>query len=331
MTVLVTGGAGFIGSHTVRSLLEAGREVVVIDDLSTGDAGSLPSQVELIHGDFADPVVLDAAFARAEIDACIHFAAKKDAAESVHLPALYYAENTAKSIELLRFLQSRGVEKFVFSSTAAVYGNPITLPIDEEHPTLPVNPYGWSKLFFERVLTDVGEASSMCSVSLRYFNAAGADIGTELGNTASDRKDLISVLMEMAAQGRPFTINGIDWDTVDGTPVRDLVHVNDLADAHVLALDYLDRGEESTIVNLGSEQGFSVRQVVEETMRRTGLDLTVVEGPRRPGDVVASVASATLAHELLGWRPRYSDLSTIVRTAWEWEKVRQESDAAGAR
>lgn len=322
MTVLVTGGAGFIGSHTVKALVRAGRSVVVIDDLSAGHASSVPSDVPLIVRDFSDPRALDEAMDAAQIEACIHFAAKKDAAESVHEPLLYYMENTTKSVSLLNQLRARGIDRFVFSSTAAVYGDPITLPIDEAHPTFPTNPYGWSKLFFERVLSDVGSVSPFRSVSLRYFNAAGADVDGELGNAARDRQDLVSVLMESAVLGRVFTINGSDYETSDGTPVRDLVHVTDLADAHVLALDYLDRGGATAIVNLGSEHGFTVREIADEMVRLTGVDLSVVAGPRRPGDIVTSVASSVRAHKLLGWSPSHSDLETIVNTSWAWEQAR---------
>lgn len=319
MSILVTGGAGYIGSHTVKALVRSKRRVVVIDDLSTGDEALLPDEVVLVKGDFADPTTLSAAFAAGSIDSCIHFAAKKDAADSVFEPALYYAENVGKSIDLLRSLQARGVHRFVFSSSAAVYGDPLRIPLDEGHPTVPMNPYGRSKLFFERVLTDVSSATNLRSVSLRYFNAGGADVEGGLGNLAPSRKDLISVLMESAAAGRPFYIHGTDYDTSDGTPVRDLVHVADLAEAHVLALDYLERGGESVVVNLGTEHGFTVREVVEMTRRVTGVELDVRDAGRRPGDIGVSVASAARARSLFGWTPRYSDLETIVSTAWAWE------------
>lgn len=324
MAVLVTGGAGFIGSNAVAALRRSGHEVVVVDDLSNSDGTALPADVRLFEGDFADPDLLGSIVEHGRIGSCIHFAARKDAAESVGDPLRYYRENLAKSVRLLSFLAEHGIERFVFSSTAAVYGEPVAIPIDEAHPTRPANPYGASKLLFEQVLADVASRTPLRFVSLRYFNAAGAGEGGILGNAASDRHDLVSVLMQAAMSGEPVTINGTDYPTEDGTAVRDLIHVSDLADAHVRALDHLARGETSATLNLGSERGFSVRQVIEAARRITGAGLPTVEGPRRPGDVAVSVASARRARDLLGWQPSQSDLDTIVRTAWEWECRRNE-------
>lgn len=320
MTVIVTGGAGYIGSHAVKDLLRAGRSVVVLDDLSTGDPRMVPSSVTLYQGDFSDSELLTRIFDENEIDAVVHFAAFKDAAESVWEPLKYYDNNVARSIRLLEFLADRGVEKFVFSSTAAVYGDVEGYPIDEGFETAPVNPYGWSKLMFEQILADVGVQNGLRSVSLRYFNAAGADPEGELGNTAAVRKDVVSVLVSAAVSGSEFTINGADYDTADGTPVRDLVHVSDLASAHTLALDYLDRGGETFVANLGSGQGFTIRELAAVTARVTGCSFPVVVGPRREGDIAVSVASSRLAFEKLGWVPVHSDVDSIIGSSWAWER-----------
>lgn len=316
---LVTGGAGYIGSHTVQDLHDAGREVVVVDDLSTGSADALCGGVSLYVGDFADPAVIDRVFAEHEIDSVIHFAALKDAAASVSDPLGYYRVNVAKSIELLKTVVERGVERFVFSSTAAVYGNVDGFPIDESFPTLPENPYGSSKLMFEDILADVGAAYPLCSVSLRYFNAAGADGEFRRGNAAAVRKDLVSVLMRAATTGGAFTVNGTDWPTPDGSPVRDLVHVTDLARAHTRALEYLERGGDTLVANLGSESGFSVLEVARRVRELTGRSFEIVEGPRRQGDIAASVASSKRAACELGWTARHSSLDEVVSTSWAWE------------
>lgn len=321
MTVLVTGGAGYIGSHAVKDLLRAGRSVVVLDDLSAGNARMVPSAVTLYRGDFSDVELLDRIFAENDIDAVVHFAAFKDAAESVSEPLKYYDNNVARSIRLLEFLADRGVEKFVFSSTAAVYGDVDGYPIDEGFATEPVNPYGWSKLMFEQILADTEAQSGLRSVSLRYFNAAGADPDGELGNTASVRKDVVSALISAAVSGSTFTINGADYDTADGTPVRDLVHVSDLASAHTLALDYLDRGGETFVANLGSGRGFTIRELAAVTAEVTGSSFPVVVGPRREGDIAVSVASSELVFEKLGWVPVHSDVESIIGSSWAWERA----------
>lgn len=321
MTVLVTGGAGYIGSHAVKDLVRAGRSVVVLDDLSSGDPRMVPSSIALYRGDFSDLEVLARIFDENDIDAVVHFAAFKDAAESVSEPLKYYDNNVARSIRLLEFLTGRGVEKLVFSSTAAVYGDVDGYPIDEGFATAPVNPYGWSKLMFEQILADVGARNGLRSVSLRYFNAAGADPDGALGNTAEVRKDVVSALISSAVSESAFTINGADYDTEDGTPVRDLVHVSDLASAHTLALDYLDRDGETFIGNLGSGRGFTIRELAEVTARVTGSSFPVLVGPRREGDIAVSVASSQLVLDKLGWVPVHSGVESIIGSAWAWERA----------
>lgn len=321
-TTLVTGGAGYIGSHTVQDLIDAGRRVVVVDDFSAGRRALVPVGVPIYEGDFADVRLLNRVFAEHAIDSVVHFAALKDAAASVSDPVGYYVENVEKSIRLLHDLVLRGVSRIVFSSTAAVYGTVEGLPINEEFPTSPENPYGWSKLMFEQVLADAASAGLMSSVSLRYFNAAGADPQSRRGNAAAVRKDVVSILMECAASGGSFTVNGVDWSTQDGSPVRDLIHVCDLASAHTRALEYLEGGGATLVANLGSECGFSVLQLAERVRELTGSDFPIVKGDRRPGDIEASVASSRRAEEHLGWRPTHSSLDEIIESAWRWDQLR---------
>lgn len=317
--ILVTGGAGYIGSHTVKELLKSGRQnIVVVDDLSTGDVSKVAKGATFVEGDFADSKILTPIL-KSGVETVIHFAASKVAPESVKNPEKYYENNVAKSIKLLKLCVKHDVKNFIFSSSAAVYGDVQDSPITEDFPTLPTNPYGWSKLMFEQILLDSSVAHPMKHVSLRYFNAGGADPEGELGNDHAKGEDVISILMRAAKENGSFTIMGTDYDTKDGSCVRDLVHVSDLAAAHVNALQYLERGGDSTTVNLGSERGFSVREIVELTKKVTSSDFTIVEGARREGDIVVSIASSTLAKDKLGWAKQNSNMQTIIETAWKWE------------
>lgn len=318
--ILITGGAGYIGSHTIKELQKAGYDnLTVVDDLSAGYAERVPENVKFIKGDFADKKILEKIF-KEEYGAVIHFAASKIAPESVTDPGKYYENNVAKSIEFLNKCVDRGVKDFIFSSSAAVYGDVSDFPITEEFVTQPTNPYGWSKLMFEQVLADFAAAGKINYVALRYFNVGGADPETELGNNHQKGEDVISVLMRAAKSGKTFTIFGNNYDTKDGSGVRDMIHVSDLAAAHLKALEYLDKDGGSTAVNLGSEAGFTVFEMAEIAKKVTGSSFEIVWGPRRDGDIAISVASSGKARTLLGWERKYSDIETIIRTAWEWER-----------
>jgi UDP-glucose 4-epimerase len=318
--ILVTGGAGYIGSHTVKELINSGhKDIIVIDDLSAGNKSRVPLAVSFIHGDFADAVLLQPVFEDG-IDTVIHFAASKIAPESVIDPEKYYQNNVAKSIQLLEMCVKNGVKNFIFSSSAAVYGDVQCGPITEEFPTVPTNPYGWSKLMFEQVLLDSSVAYPLKHVTLRYFNAGGADPEGELGNNHKKGEDVISILMRSAKNQKSFTILGTDYDTKDGSCVRDMIHVSDLASAHVKAIKYLEKGGRSVTVNLGSEEGFTVREIASLTKKVTNSGFEIKDGERRTGDIVVSIASSEKARELLGWQKKYSDLETLIQTAWEWEK-----------
>ncbi len=320
MKVLITGGAGYIGSHSVREFLRAGySNITVVDDLSNGLRENVPKEVNFVEGDFGKKSVLKKVFKK-KYDAIVHFAASKLAPESIEKPEKYYDNNVAKSITLLNYAIKTKVKYFIFSSSAAVYGDVKEHPITERSETKPTNPYGWSKLMFEQVLTDSLAVNDFSYVSLRYFNAGGADYGGEIGNNHEKGEDVISVLMRAAKNKSDFTIFGSDYETKDGTCIRDIIHVSDLAKAHVLALEYLEKGGASEIFNLGSENGFSVREITEETKRITGSNFKILSGQRRPGDIVTSIASSQKAKNTLDWRAEHSDLSTIIKTAWDWEK-----------
>lgn len=320
--ILVTGGAGYIGSHTVKELLGCGySQVLVLDNLSTGNEGAVLAPARLIKGDLSDKDFLEKTFSENEIDAVIHFAASKDAAESVREPKKYYENNLINSLNLLNAMVEKGVKKIIFSSTAAVYGDTEKVPVDESVPTNPVNPYGWTKLMFEGAMADYERAYGLKYASLRYFNVAGADVDGRLGNDYKGRKeDLVSALMEVAVGKRDkFIINGTDYETKDGSCVRDLIHVNDLASAHILALEYLERGGKSEIFNLGSESGFTVKETADMTKKATGTNFIVEDGHRREGDIVVSIASSKKAKKILGWQQKHNSLESIIKTAWEWE------------
>ena len=322
-SILVTGGAGYIGSHIVRRLRDDGRSVVVLDDLSEGHRAAV-GDAPLVVGDFADPELFDRTVATHAVDRVIHMAAWCQVGESVEQPARYYDNNVRKSLDLLDGVRRNGIRGFVFSSTAAVYGEPDSVPIDEDHPKRPTNPYGETKRVVERALAAYADAYDMPYVALRYFNAAGAHPSGELGEDHDPEPHLIPIVLRAARDGgAPVKMFGADWPTPDGTCVRDYVHVVDLADAHVRALDAIDRGEvRADAFNLGNGAGFSVREVVDVVRRVTGRPVEAVAAPRRPGDPATLVASAARARERLGWTPRYPDLETIVETAWRWHRTR---------
>jgi UDP-glucose 4-epimerase len=319
MKVLVTGGAGYIGSHVVRQLGEAGHEVVVYDNLSTGHRWALLAGT-LVEGDLADGERLDALFSEHRFDAVLHFAAFIVVPESVAEPLKYYGNNTRNTLGLLKRVQRFGVPHFVFSSTAAVYGMPEQTVIDETTPLAPINPYGASKMMSERMLMDLGAAGGPSYVALRYFNVAGADPETRIGQATPDATHLIKVACQAAlGQRERLQIFGTDYETPDGTCIRDYIHVDDLARAHLDALDYLAAGGESQVLNCGYGRGYSVREVAEAVRRVSGVEFRVDEAPRRAGDPPALVADNARIKDVLGWQPKFDDLETIVADAWRWE------------
>jgi UDP-glucose 4-epimerase len=316
MKVLVTGGAGYIGSHMVKLLAASGAQVWVIDDLSTGHADAVRG-AQLVRGDIADIPNTANLLKKYGIEAVVHFAGASQVAESVANPAKYQARNVDASLALLQAMRHAGVTRIVFSSTAAVYGDPQRVPIDETHPTQPVNPYGASKLAVERKLTECSAAYGLRAVSLRYFNAAGADGG--LGERHDPETHLIPRLLKAARQKTAISIYGTDYPTRDGTCVRDYVHVADLCTAHLLALERLEQGHEC--FNLGNGEGFTVMEVVEAARRATGRRIEIQLSARRAGDPPALVADATKARRVLGWQPQRSALERIVADAWQFEQL----------
>ena len=325
MKVLVTGGAGYIGSHMAKALLRRGAEVVVFDNLSSGRTETVVG-CPLVTGDINDVNALKAVFARYPFDAVMHFASLIQVGESVQQPWRYYRTNIGGTLNLLEAMRAADVGRFIFSSSAAVFGEPSYTPIDEAHPKVPVNPYGFSKLAVERVLEDYAAACDLRSVSLRYFNAAGADPEGDLGENHDPETHLVPLVLQAASGRRPtITIFGSDYPTPDGTCIRDYIHVDDLCQAHLLALDYLTENGRSAAYNLGNNQGFSVRQIIDTAERVTGKRIQVTIGSRRSGDPAVLVADSRRAIAELGWRPQFQALDTIIRHAWEWElKLQQQ-------
>ncbi len=318
--ILVTGGAGYIGSHVVRQLGERGEQVVVLDNLSTGFSDAV-THGELIVGDTADQSLVSEILRARGIRAVMHFAAHTIVPESVANPLKYYGNNTAATRNLLACCQSAGVTQFIFSSTAAVYGVPQDGIAREESPLSPINPYGTSKLMSEWMLRDLSAASPLRHVILRYFNVAGCDPGGRIGQSTRNATLLVKVACEAAVGRRPHVaIYGTDYDTPDGTGVRDYIHVEDLADAHLRALDYLRDGGESAVLNCGYGHGYSVREVLDTVARINGAPLKILEEPRRPGDPPTLIAEAQRIRDILGWTPKHDNLETIVRTALAWER-----------
>ncbi|MBL8659118.1 MAG: UDP-glucose 4-epimerase GalE [Rhodospirillales bacterium] len=319
--VLVTGGAGYIGSHVVLALRQAGWPVVVVDDLSTGKRRLVPDDVRFIEGDIADRALIDAALVRYQPVAVMHFAGSIVVPESVSDPLRYYANNTAASLSLIAACVAAGVDRFIFSSTAAVYGEPARSPVSETDPTVPINPYGSSKLCTEWVLRDTAAATPLEYVALRYFNVAGADPEGRSGQSMEKATHLIKVACQAALGLRKgMEVFGDDYPTADGTCVRDYIHVSDLAEAHVRALDYLVAGGKSIVLNCGYGHGFSVREVLETVRAVAEGRLEWRIGPRRAGDPPALVSANTRIRETLGWQPRFDDLRFIVETAMDWEQ-----------
>lgn len=321
MRVLVTGGAGYIGSHTAKALASAGHDPVVFDNLSMGHRWAA-NWGTFVEGDLVDGELLRKTFREHQIEAVIHFAAFAYVGESVQDPRKYFQNNVVRTLSLLDAMVDSGVDRIIFSSTCATYGIPDRVPIDETHPQAPINPYGDSKLFVERALHWYRVAYGLNWMALRYFNAAGADPDGEIGELHDPETHLIPLVI-YAALGRtdPVQIFGTDYPTDDGTAVRDYIHVADLADAHVRGLEYLAGGGESQALNLGTGSGYSVREVVDSVQRVSGKMVPAVEGTRRAGDPPRLVADASKAAEVLGWRPAYTELDDIVRTAWHWHTV----------
>jgi UDP-glucose 4-epimerase len=322
MTVLVTGGAGYIGSQMVRELADAGESVVVLDNLSTGHRWAVADGVPLVIGETGDQPLVTKLIREHKIEAIIHFAASIVVPDSVRDPLSYYRNNTANSRSLIECAIKNGVDKFIFSSTAAVYGNPSSSPIAEEAPTLPISPYGWSKLMTEIMLRDASAAHGLTHVILRYFNVAGADPDCHTGQSSPNATHLIKVAAETALGLRPkLQVFGTDYPTPDGTCIRDYIHVADLARAHSDALRHIRSGGTSLTLNCGYGHGFSVLDVIETVKRVSGVDFDVEYAPRRPGDPAQLVASSEKARATLGWKPRFDGLSTIVSHALAWEKA----------
>jgi UDP-glucose-4-epimerase GalE len=319
MTILVTGGAGYIGSHAARALRRAGYDVVIYDNLSTGHR-FLAQGFALVEGDISDRGRLDAVLP--EVDSVMHFAAHAYVGESVQNPRKYFRNNIEAGLVLLNAVLDHGIRRFVFSSSCAVYGVPPVIPITEDTPLQPVNPYGATKLFFENALRAYGTAYGLRYASLRYFNAAGADESGEIGELHQPEPHLIPLLLAAAEGGEPLHIYGADYPTPDGTCIRDYIHVNDLADAHVLALSRLEHGGDSFAVNLGTGRGHSVRDVMTAVEQVTGNKARAIIAPRRAGDPPALVADPSRARELMGWKSRYG-LAEIVSTAWKWARHSQ--------
>jgi UDP-glucose 4-epimerase len=320
--ILVIGGCGYIGSHMVKCLLNAGHHVTVLDDLSAGFKDSLLGGT-LIVGDCGDRTLLDKLFTTTQFDGVLHFASFIQVGESVINPAKYYQNNVAKTLTLLEAMKDHGLKNLIFSSTAAVFGEPVYIPIDEKHPCQPINPYGMSKRMVELMLADFDNAYGLRSVALRYFNAAGADPEARIGERHEPETHLIPLALQAVLGKRPpLKVFGRDYDTPDGTCIRDYIHIDDLSDAHLLALEYLWQGGQSAAFNLGNGAGFSVQQVLDSVSQITGVVVPIENAPRRAGDPARLVADSALAKKILGWQPRYAELEIIVQHAWQWEQRR---------
>ena len=321
MSILVCGGAGYIGSHTVHQLVEKGEDVVIVDNLQTGHMGAVNPKAKFYKGDIREAEVLDRIFTENKIDAVVHFAANSLVGESMTNPLKYFNNNVYGMQVLLEAMVRHGIDKIVFSSTAATYGEPERIPIMEDDRTEPTNPYGQSKLIMEKMMKWVSLANGIRYVSLRYFNAAGAIEDGSIGEDHSPETHLIPLILQVPLGKRDhITVFGEDYPTPDGTCLRDYIHVLDLADAHVLAIDYLRRGGESNIFNLGNGQGFSVKEMIEAAKEATGLDIKVEIGERRAGDPAQLIASSEKARQVLGWQPKFTDVKAVIGTAWKWHR-----------
>ena len=334
INILVTGGAGYIGSHTSRQLIEAGYSVTVVDNLYSGHRWAIPDEATFIEGDVGDHPLMESVLKERKINAVVHFAGHIVVPESVSDPLKYYSNNALNSGRLIAACQEAGVEHFVFSSTAATYGAPQVISIDEQVRTEPINPYGRTKLITEWMLEDIAHAANRSPfryIALRYFNVAGASLDTTLGQTTPEATHLIKVACEAATgQRESITIFGTDYETDDGTCIRDYIHVEDLAGAHLNALTWLLKGGDSQVLNCGYGHGYSVREVIETVKAVSGVDFEVVEGSRRAGDPPELIADSSRIRERLGWTPNLDNLEIICRTAWKWEQKLSSQHAAGS-
>jgi len=319
MAILLTGGAGYIGSVVAEDLRANGGEVVVLDNLSRGHQAAISPGIKFYDGDIGDQELVGRICTENRIEAAMHFSAFAFVGESVEKPNIYYQNNTVQTMHFLDELLRNGVNKFVFSSTCATYGEPQYVPIDEKHPQHPANPYGWSKLFCEQIMKDYDAAYGLKFVALRYFNASGAT--DTHGEHHEPENHLIPLILEAAAGRRPhISVFGDDYDTPDGTAIRDYIHVLDLSQAHLLAVKHLQAGGESEFINLGNGTGFSVLEVIEASRKVTGKPIEAVVAPRRAGDPSRLIADSRKARELLGWNPQFADLETIIESAWNWHQ-----------
>ena len=319
MAVLVTGGAGYIGSHTVKRLIKSGYEVVVLDNLSRGHIEAIPENLHLEKTDLLDEAGLRKSIKKYSIDSVIHFAALAYVGESVENPGLYYQNNVVGSFNLIKVIDELGIKKFVFSSTCSIYGNPENVPISEKESAKPINPYANTKFMIENILSDFNISHGLKYVALRYFNAAGDSDDASIGESHNPEPHLIPLVLN-SALGKldSIKIYGDDYETPDGTCIRDYIHVNDLADAHIKALQYIDKGD-STVINLGTGNGYSVKEIIDAARKITGKDIKSETVGRRAGDPAILVADNKKAKELLGWKPEYN-LERILETAWNWHK-----------
>ena len=320
MAILVTGGAGYIGSVAVEDLYKKGEEVVVLDNLVYGHRDAVAEEIHFYEGEIGDKALVEKIVREYDVEACMHFSAFAYVGESVEQPQKYYENNFVQTIDLLEVLIKTGAKKFIFSSTCATYGEPQYVPIDEKHPQNPVNPYGWSKFMVERVLEDYDKAYDLKFVALRYFNACGAS--ERCGEHHDPETHLIPLIL-FAAQGKrdAISIFGDDYPTPDGTAVRDYIHISDLSQAHLLALDYLRKGGSSEFVNLGNGGGYSVKEVIDAARKVTGKEIEARLAPRRAGDPSRLVANAAKAREVLGWNPQFPEIEKIIASAWKWHEA----------
>lgn len=321
MRVLVTGGAGYIGSQMARQLLENKIDVVVADTLENGHRAAVPREAALLIGNIGDENFLRQIFARDKFDAVMHFAGYISMNESMLQPGKYFRNNAAQTLNLLDAMRAAGVTRFIFSSSAGVYGNPLHVPIREDHPLAPTNPYGESKLMVEKLLRWYDSQHHLRSISLRYFNASGATLDGAYGEDHPDESHIIPLALRAGMNDQPFQIFGTDYPTRDGTCIRDYVHVIDLCDAHLRALDALMRGHATTAYNVGIGTGYSVREIFDAVKKISGLNIQTNLAPRREGDASETVADSTRLRNEFGWSPRYSDLETIVSSAWAWHRA----------
>lgn len=331
MNILITGGAGYIGSHIVKELLSTKHRVIVYDNLSKGHQGAVAGG-SFVQGDLTDKVLLDSTFKEYAVDAVIHMAADSLVGESMEKPAKYYGNNLVNGLNLLEVMGQNGVTKLVFSSTAAVYGEPEVTPITEAMAEVPTNVYGRTKLMFEGILKDYDQAYGLKFISLRYFNASGADAGGKIGEDHQPESHLIPLVLQTALGFREqITVFGTDYPTSDGTCVRDYIHVTDLAQAHILALEALEKGVSSNFYNLGNGQGFSVLEVIKTAQKISGHTIKTVLASRRPGDPAVLIASSQKIIKELGWQPRFDSLDKIIETAWQWHQGHPKGFDEGVR